>query len=121
MEPLLAFLSVLGGLLLRLGLPLAVTVLLVWLLRKVDARWQREAEKEWAGAPGVALATPCWQIRQCTPERRAACAAYRQSQVPCWQVFRSSSGQLRESCLDCVVLRSAPVPAVSRAHALRPR
>jgi hypothetical protein len=109
-------LSLLGGLLLRLALPLAATVLTVWLLRRLDARWQREAEQQGWSAAGMPLATPCWQIRQCSAARRADCPAYQQSHVPCWQVFRSSSGQLREGCLDCAVFRGAPVPVLSQAQ-----
>ena len=44
MENIITFLYILLGLLLRLALPIAGTLLIVLLLRKLDARWQAEAE-----------------------------------------------------------------------------
>jgi hypothetical protein len=97
------------GLLLRLGLPIAITALVAWWLRRLDARWQREAQTR---AARRALATPCWEIRVCPPKRRADCPAFIHPDVPCWQWFRDERGQLRDGCLDCTVFRGALAPVV---------
>ena len=44
MEDLMAILLVIAGLLLRLGIPIGVTAILVYALRRVDQKWQHEAE-----------------------------------------------------------------------------
>jgi hypothetical protein len=44
METIYSILAVLAGILVRLIVPLIVTGFVVYLLRKLDARWQLEAE-----------------------------------------------------------------------------
>ncbi|MBL8058753.1 MAG: hypothetical protein JNK29_18760 [Anaerolineales bacterium] len=103
---------VLLGFLLRLGVPLGLTILIGWWLRRLDARWQAEGEAVRAKRAGQpALATPCWETRGCAPERRATCSAAAQPETPCWQVFRDPRGELRPTCLDCTVFRGAPALA----------
>lgn len=107
------------GFLMRLGIPLALTAAVVWWLQKLDARWQMQAEqaRRRTGSemtPGPSM-PPCWEVRGCSPERRANCAAYAQSDVPCWQTFRDRRGHLKQVCLECVVFQRAPIPvAVQR-------
>ena len=103
----------LAGGLLRIGLPLAVTAVIVWLLRRLDARWQAEAEWQRTLAPAaaaVAPRVPCWVTNRCSAERRAACPIYGHAEVLCWQYFRGRQGYLREACLGCQVFRHAPIP-----------
>ena len=108
LSPVIVFLL---GAMLRIGLPLAVTALLVWLLQQVDAHWQAEAERQRAHAPVTATPrVPCWVINNCSPERRAACPIYGHAEVLCWQYFRDRQGRLRETCLACQVFRNAPIP-----------
>lgn len=99
------------GFALRLAAPIALTALVAWWLKRLDARWQQEAEQSRILPLRRALATPCWGQRGCAPERRAQCPAFAKQHIPCWQVFRETSGQLQPQCLDCAVFRTAPVPA----------
>jgi hypothetical protein len=102
-----ATLAVIFGLLLRLGIPLAITILVFTLLRRLDARWQREAAAE-QHAP--VPARPCWEVKGCSADKMKTCPAVAHPETPCWQVFRSKEGALREGCLDCDVFRLAPAP-----------
>lgn len=96
------------GLLLRIGIPAAITALVVYFLRRLDARWQAEV----MSAPTAALAVrSCWEVKGCPEKQRKACPAAAQTKVPCWQFFRAKDGVLRESCLGCDVFRQAPMPA----------
>ena len=104
MQPLNSILALLAGLALRLVVPIAITVIVVYFLRRLDARWQTEAE----GLPLVIEKPECWRIKGCPPERRAACPAAK-SDLPCWQVFRLPNGYLREQCLICAVFVRAPL------------
>lgn len=92
------------GLLLRIGIPTAVTALIFLLLRRLDERWQKDA----LAIPVMASQQPCWDIKGCSEEKRKNCPASAQLNVPCWQVFRTKNGLLKEECLGCDVFRLAP-------------
>jgi hypothetical protein len=100
------------GLLVRFGLPILGTVLVIWFFRRLDAHWQAEAARQLHMGTPVALADrePCWDQRHCSPEMRNNCRAYLQQGIPCWQLFRAEDGRLKEACLGCEVFRKAPVP-----------
>ncbi len=107
MDTLYSVFSIVLGLALRLGLPVVLTAVLMVLLRKLDARWQQEGA---ANVPVLARNTRCWEAHNCSAEKRAACTAYARQDIPCWQVFRSKEGFLREQCVECETFRKAPVP-----------
>jgi hypothetical protein len=111
METLSIALVVLIGILLRFGLPILVMVGIVYLLRRMDTRWQEEARKQMTDSRMlVPQQTSCWEVNNCSPETKEHCPAYINPGIPCWQQFRSDEGLLRESCLGCSVFRNAPVP-----------
>jgi hypothetical protein len=99
-------LTFLLGILLRLGVPIAITALVLALLHRLDKRWQKEA----LALPIVSAGKPCWEIKGCSEEKKKNCPAAAQSKAPCWQVFRTRDGVMKEACLGCEVFRQAPVP-----------
>ncbi|SRR6266498_3401678 len=105
METLISFFYILAGFILRLAVPIAGTVLLIFLLRKLDARWQAEAELQ----PTLANKPQCWKINGCPPDQIENCDAAA-SPLPCWQVYRLPNGYLHEECITCKVFIEAPVP-----------
>mgnify|MGYP001412411865 CR=1 FL=1 len=108
MENLDTALVILIGLLLRFGLPLAITVAVVVILRKLDARWQAEAGQL---PPAVEVEKiSCWDVKNCTPEQMSKCPAPTSTQ-PCWQIHRQMNGYLHERCLTCEIFNQAPLPA----------
>ena len=107
METMTAFLVLCAGLFVRLVLPIAVTLIMVYFLRKLDARWQAEA-----GFRPVSVQKPeCWKIKGCSLEQRRECIAF-SSPLPCWQVFRLPNGYLSEECVSCKVFIDAPIPTM---------
>ncbi len=106
------FVALTVALLLRFGVPLGLTGVLIWWLRKLDLRWQAEAEetRHVQLAAATAQLAHCWEVRGCTPEMRASCPAYQRNDLPCWQVMRLATGRLPERCFDCKVFRDAPAP-----------
>lgn len=109
MDALTSILVFIAGLLIRFAIPVALTVLFILLLRRLDERWQEEAK------PRLKLAQAknpgCWMAMNCTEENRRNCSAYAHSEVPCWQHFREkNNGLLQERCLGCKVFNEAPVP-----------
>ena len=112
MEGFDALLSLIGGSALRIGFPIGVTALAVWLLSRLDRRWKKEAGE--SGLMQVTAKNPgCWDINNCSPEKRAKCKAFQNQEVPCWQLFRENDGNLRENCLGCDVFIKAPIPVSS--------
>ena len=105
MESITSLLAILTGLLVRLAIPIIVTAVLIYFLRKLDLRWQAEAQLP------VAVEKPkCWEIKGCTPEQMKNCIAGKSS-LPCWQVYRLPNGYLRDECISCEVFHQAPIPA----------
>ena len=107
METLTTSLALCAGLLIRMAIPIAITVALVYFLRKLDARWQAEAQLQ----PVPVHKPECWKLKDCPPEQQKNCIA-RTSPLPCWQVFRLPNGYLREECLTCKVFHDAPIPSL---------
>ena len=99
--------TVVLGFLLRLGVPVAVTALILGLLYLLDKRWQREA----LTLPVVPTGKRCWEVKGCTEDAKKNCPAAAQPDIPCWHVFRSRDGVMKDICLDCKVFRRAPLPA----------
>lgn len=107
METVLSFFYILAGFILRLAIPILGTFVLVYFLRKLDARWQAEAER----APISANKPECWKIKGCSAEQVENCSAAK-SPLPCWQVNRLPNGYLNEKCISCEVFTEAPVPTL---------
>jgi len=108
MEGINTILAILTGLLLRLALPIGLTAVFVYLLARLDKRWQSEA------APALEATKPrntgCWDVKHCSAESIAHCTAYAHPETPCWQHFRQADGLLQERCLGCEVFKKAPAP-----------
>lgn len=100
------------GLAIRVGIPILLTILVVWGLRRLDQRWQTEAKLRRTHAEQIKSAgkIACWEVNQCEQAALAKCEAYANPGIPCWQVFRDGQGHLQERCLHCAVFREAPTP-----------
>ncbi len=108
MDTLISILYIVAGFFLRLALPILGTALLVFLLGRLDARWQAEAAQQ-------ALPTDkpaCRKINGCPPDEVQICEGAKSS-LPCWQVYRLPNGYLNEACTTCKVFLEAPVPTLS--------
>jgi hypothetical protein len=108
MNILASFSYVVIGLLLRLAIPIAATLLVIYILRKLDKRWQAEAELQPLGVEK----TECWKVKSCSPEQIKNCSAAK-GNLPCWQVKRLPNGYLNNDCLSCPVFIEAPVPTLT--------
>lgn len=117
-----------GGLFfLRLGVPAMVIVLLTWWLRRLDTRWQQEAERARLANLDATLAVvadaevddrPCWEQRDCSPTRRAECPAYTRPSLACWCAREEVDGLLPSACVACGIYHLAH-PATSPAAAVQ--
>jgi len=108
MDALDTLLAVLAGVGVRLAIPVGITILMIYFLRKLDARWQAEGQLT---AQTSSVEKPkCWKANNCSPKEMEKCPGY-QSAQPCWQAFRTQDGHLKEECLGCGVFVHAPIPA----------
>ena len=114
MDGLLAAAVIVGMFLLRIGVPLTMTLAVAYFLRRLDARWQAEAWAEWeanqpqdqAIAEAKLLETddePCWSLKGCDETARANCPACEQPKLPCWLTRRRSEGRLPAECYGCAL------------------
>lgn len=112
MDDLLKSLAVFSGILARLGIPLALTAIAVFLLKRLDLRWQDDADRQWVTSSAQVPQVRCWEKKGCSEERRAQCKAFKNKDIPCWQHFRADRGELKQDCLDCLVFHQAPIPVI---------
>ena len=101
---------------LRVGIPVAAILGVSYLLLRYskaqmlsDIQAPPEAATlapaDWARAVTVPPRVPCWEEKQCDTAKRASCAAYKRSHVPCWLAVQVSEGQLRSACVSCDMYR----------------
>ena len=105
--------AVILGFVLRLGIPILITALVILFLKRIDTRWKEDAASMSAESMKLAVAKGprCWDVKNCSPEQRANCIAYKNQDIPCWQHYRQQDGSLREGCLGCDYFRKVPVLA----------
>lgn len=113
MEGLLETAVIVGMFLLRIGVPLAITLGVAYALRRLDAKWQAEAwaeleasqpqEKVMTQVKSFVSEQPCWSVNGCDETVRAKCAAFNQANIPCWLARRRSEGKLPAECYSCTL------------------
>lgn len=101
-------LAVVGLFVLRLGVPLAITLVVGYGLRRLDAKWEAEAQakrdQEEVPAGLKALKTtekPCWELKGCDEASLARCPAYKFWDIPCWVARLRAAGWLPTECHNC--------------------
>lgn len=115
-------LILLGLFLLRIGVPLAITLGLGYVLIRLDERWKAEAQAEREAreereervparrptvlarqiTPAVA-SPPCWQVKDCDPVQRITCPAWNRPELPCWLAHMKADGALPDRCPECTL------------------
>jgi hypothetical protein len=103
-----------GMFILRLGVPLAITLAVGYALLRLDAKWQAEAWAEWesgqleeqaaqaaGGATSLAAKQACWELKGCGQAVRDQCPAFKRPSIPCWLARRRAEGRLPAACYDC--------------------
>lgn len=110
MDTIISLLAILSGVVLRLAIPLVITAAIIYFLRKLDTRWQKEGQM-----PVLVDKPKCWETNNCPSDQVKNCIGA-QSPFPCWQARRLPNGYLREECITCKVFLNAPIP-----HNVQPR
>jgi hypothetical protein len=135
MTSLTEILYIIGLFVLRLGIPIAVTLTIAYFLHRLDARWEKEARlqqdagratKEVEQRKSVSIplpqpampvpiplaldsyGKPCWELKDCDPVEMADCPARQDSSVPCWQARRQEEGRIPVECYHCEIFLATP-------------
>lgn len=113
MDTLVITLGMVFGFVLRLGVPIGLTLLIGWGLKRLDARWRAEAlaemrlKKTVHARPSEAyLSGPCWTLIDCAPAKRESCPVYQNPEMPCWE-YRRTNGTYAKTCTTCKVWEQA--------------
>jgi len=113
---------ILGMFILRLGVPLVITLAIGAWLRRLDAKWRAEALAQQQVRPLVGKADraqrpvevepkteepvkardkPCWILKNCPETIRSRCPAFQHPEIPCWLARRQAEGRLPATCYGC--------------------
>lgn len=102
---------VIGIFVLRLGVPLAITLAMGYLLRRLDAKWEAEAIAQRKAAQfksdtdaeltALKAKNPCWEVKGCTETQKAKCPACKLLDIPCWVARLRTAGKLPTECYNC--------------------
>lgn len=92
--------------LLRVGVPIALTIALgKWLEKKLAPREAAEEPSKMKTillrAHSKVIQLHCWDVKRCAPAIRAQCAAYKHPQLPCWLAIQADAGKVRAECFAC--------------------
>jgi hypothetical protein len=123
MDALLQILAVVGMFILRLGVPLAITLAVGYWLRRLDAKWQAEAlarkadtalARQEAGAVPVieifkVIEQPCWVLKNCPQDAFTGCPAHQHPDLPCWLARLRNEGRLPQPCYRCELFTAGQV------------
>ena len=114
METWEGFLLAMSWFVLRFGMPIVGTALIILFFKWLDHRWQRQSMDRRAsmGAQALLPIIQCWAMNNCPAEKCQNCVAFQNQSKPCWQHFRVVDGSLKEECLSCKVFIGVPAPAI---------
>jgi len=114
METWVGLLLAIGWFLLRFGVPILGTALIVLFFKWLDKHWQRESldRRISMGAQAMLPIVQCWSINNFPEEKCQNCVAYQDQSIACWQHFRAVDGSLKEDCLSCKVFLGVPAPVI---------
>jgi hypothetical protein len=88
---------------------------------KGGTRWYGEEDIQWIakvkelisqglnfeGIRWLLAQIPCWSLRPCTPELRAACPMRTESKMPCWVAPDKLCSEKLKECYHCSTYRRA--------------
>ena len=101
---------------LRVGVPIALTIILgKWLEKKLAPRDPTKEQSDMKIIPPRAkprvIQIHCWDLKRCAPSVRAQCAAYTHPELPCWLALQADGGNVRAECFSCAFYKPQTLAA----------
>jgi len=121
---------VLGMFILRLAVPVAITIAVGYWLRRLDDRWQaealaRQAETAVASQPSEpviemfrVIDRNCCDYNNCPEEKYECCPAHQNPDVPCWMARYRAEGRLPAKCYRCQLFSARRIQEYDRPKVL---
>lgn len=109
MDGVLTTLGVVGMFVLRLGVPIVLVAMVGYALRRLDAKWEADADAYRRRSISKLEVTlrpveqPCWVLKNCPEEMYSHCAAYQNIGTPCWLARSKADGMLPNTCVTCTL------------------
>ncbi len=111
----------------RLGIPIAVMLAVIWALRRLDWQWQRTSRPLVSGACDAAPEAsqpnfasrlgPCWEFKACPEEKRTKCPVFQTRADRCWLMYLQRDGRVTGNCRTCGLFAATTITAdASHAH-----
>lgn len=98
---------------LRIGVPLMITLMIGWWLQRLLEEKEPAAEPQGTSAKGE---PHCWEVKKTCDALRAQSAATQRPDLPCWLALQVSGSGLTEACYSCpLFIAHAPAAATVRA------
>lgn len=97
------FISIIGGLILRVAIPLGATLLLGYFIRRLDESWKAKSESTKLNLVELVknrVVPICWEYMNCPPSIQGICPVHGQKDLICWEYF-GSDGVIRPGCKNC--------------------
>lgn len=96
----------------RIGIPVVITLALgYWLENKLkphdeeDATSQQRVQLSVRATRSKVIQLHCWDMCRCPQARRAACAACRHPDLPCWLALQVDGEKVRQECFTCFLYK----------------
>jgi hypothetical protein len=94
---------------LRIGVPVALTLALgYWLEKKLRPPEvvEKELPQPRATKPDAKIIQlHCWDVKRCDSTTRAQCAAVKHPELPCWLALQAEGLPVREECFTCALYK----------------
>ncbi len=91
---------------LRIGVPLAITLAVgYWLEKKLRAPVTEPTHEI---KPVLEQAAHCWEIKGCPPEAFQKCPAFLRQDLPCWLANQVATGVVKTGCSTCGLFKTQP-------------
>lgn len=111
-------LAVLAMFVVRIGIPVAITLVLGWWLEKKlrppdadqNGKIVRLDTARHAKSSKV-IQLHCWNMKHCDSAKVAQCAAYKHPELPCWLALQVEGGKVREECFTCALYKPEQLAA----------
>ncbi len=96
-----------GMFFLRVGLPLLIVIGVGYLIRRwlepaaVQEQFEGMVRSAQEQRAMVQTGKHCWDVKNCSAEAKAQCAAAQQPDIPCWLARQIAGQSLPSGCASC--------------------
>lgn len=95
----------------RIGVPVALTLVVGYWLEKKLAPSQEMRTRAHTTRSAKIITLHCWDVKKCSSTQRAQCAAFRRPDLPCWLALQVAGDKVRPECYTCAFYKPERIAA----------